>query len=313
LIHLVYGKMDSMKNLLFKGVIVPLVTPLVEPDVPDIGHLCGLIDHVSKKQVDGIFILGTTGEGLALSYSTRQHIIEQSCRYIKQQGKVKVFVGIINTPLSDAVSLADIATDNGADGIVLASPFMPISQEALLEYTINFTRECSSAICLYNRPNQTEIAFRIQTIKQLLLIDNIVAIKDSSADLNYFKELIQLKKIRQDWAVLMGIEELLAKAVTDGADGGVAGGANLFPDLYVNLYHAAINKKKSEIEHYQKIVETVAEHIYKPEYLAGLKYALSCKQLCKEILTEPPFVAGLGQQKKIRQFLENFNNYCLKG
>ena len=298
-------------NDLFKGVIVPLVTPLLGPDVVDTEHLFGLIDYVTGKQVGSIFILGTTGEGLSLSYSTREYIIEQACRYVKQRGGVKIFVGIIDTPLSEAINMAQKATDNGADGVVLSSPYVPIPQAALLEYTKNFLRECSLSVCLYNRPNQVEIAFTIEVLKSLLSFEKIKAVKDSSGDRDYFAELIQLKTDRPDWSVLMGFEELLAEAVCEGADGGVAGGANLFPDLYVSLYNAAIKKDVSEIQRLQEIVEAVVEHIYKPEYLAGLKYALSCKQICREILTEPSHTADLEQQNRIRQFLENFDDSCV--
>ena len=59
--------MSSIENLPLKGIIVPLVTPLVEPEVLDVKHLHVLIDHVIGKRVNGIFILGTTGEVADLS------------------------------------------------------------------------------------------------------------------------------------------------------------------------------------------------------------------------------------------------------
>lgn len=299
--------MNSVKNALFRGIIVPLVTPLAEPGVPDMEQLSGLIDHVAEGQVGGIFILGTTGEGSSLDFSTRQQVIEHACRHVKRKKDAAIFVGIIDTPLSEAVTMAHIAADNGADGIVLSAPYVPMSQEALLEYTRSFLRECSLPVCLYNRPNQAEIAFSIDVLRSLLLCEKIKGIKDSSGDRNYFTELIQLKKDRPNWSVLMGFEELLAEAVREGADGGVAGGANLFPGLYVSLYNAAVKNNTSEIQHLQSIADAVVENIYQPHYLAGLKYALSCKQLCRETLAEPPYAADPEQQRKIRQFLENVN------
>ncbi|MBN1765277.1 MAG: dihydrodipicolinate synthase family protein, partial [Sedimentisphaerales bacterium] len=293
--------MNDRNKPLFRGIIVPLVTPLAEPDVPDIQQFQGLIDHVIARQVHGILILGTTGEALSLNSSIRRQIIEAVCRYTA--GRTMVCVGIINTELSEATALAHIAAENRADGIFLAEPYFPITQDAVLEYTQAFAQKCPLPVCLYNRPDQ-DIVFQIETVKKFLSFEKIAAIKDSSGDLNYFKELIQLKNIRPDWSVLMGLEKLLAEAIRAGADGGVTGGANLFPDLYVGLYNAAVQKKISEIERLQKMVMAVIENIYQPEYLAGLKYALSCKQLCREILAEPPYAAGPEQQKRIRQFLE---------
>jgi dihydrodipicolinate synthase/N-acetylneuraminate lyase len=297
--------MHSLKNLSLKGIIVPLVTPLIEADVLDMAHLHGLIDHVLTTQVNGIFILGTTGEGSSLSHCTRQQIIEQTCRYAGQ--RTAILVGITNLPLSEAVTLTCIAADDGADAVVLASPFFPITQHELFEYTKQFAQKSPLPVCLYNRPGATETIFGIDTLKELLGLQNIAGIKDSSGNMSYFKELIQLKKIRPGWSVLIGSEQLLAEALLLGADGGVTGGANLFPGLYVDLYHAAIEKRRSEIQYLNKIVKDVVRHIYRPEYLGGLKYALSCKQLCKEITANPRQAAGRTQKERIEQFLQNLD------
>lgn len=300
--------MDSLNKVLFEGVIVPLVTPFSESKVPVIGQLRGLIDHVIEKQVHGIFILGTTGEGFDLSNSQRKQIIEETCRHTNH--RTAVFVGILNTPLPEAVRLGSIATDNGADGIVLATPFYPISQNEIFEYTAAFAQQCTLPICLYNRPNQPDIVYKLETLKKLLELENIISVKDSSGDKNYFSELLGLKAIWSNLTVLMGFEELLAEAVSQGADGAVTGGANLFPGLYVALYHAAIQQNTSEVRRLQQIVESIVESIYKPDYLAGLKYALSCKQLCSPILIDAQGIIDSEQKKRIELFLENLDETC---
>jgi 4-hydroxy-tetrahydrodipicolinate synthase len=295
--------LNSEKNTLFKGIIVPLVTPFLEPNVPDVEQLRGLIDHVIEKQVDGIFILGTTGEGFDLSDSQCQQIVEETCRYTN--GRTAVVVGILNTPLPEAIRLNSIATDNGADGIVLATPHFPISQDALFEYTQRFAQQCSLPVCLYNRPNHPEVVFKIKMLKKLLQLDNIISVKDSSGDKNYFSELFGLKAIRSDLTVLMGFEELLAEAIAQGADGAVTGGANLFPGLYVALYNAAVQGNTSEVQRLQHIVEAIVENIYQPDYLTGLKYALFCKKLCSPLLNDAQRIIDSEQKKRIEHFLEN--------
>lgn len=300
--------MDSLNNALFEGVIVPLVTPFSESYIPDMEQLRGLIDHVIEKQVHGIFILGTTGEGFDLSDSQCQQIIEETCRHTNR--RTAVFVGILNTPLPEAVRLGTIAADNGADGIVLATPFYPISQNELFEYTTTFAQQCTLPICLYNRPNHPEVVFKIEMLKKLLRLENIISIKDSSGDENYFKKLFGLKEIRADLTVLMGLEELLAEAVGLGADGGVTGGANLFPGLYVNLYQAAVQGNTSEVQRLQHIVEAIVENIYQPDYLTGLKYALSCKKLCSPVLIDSQRIIDPEQKKRIELFLENLDKNC---
>ena len=296
--------MNDTNELLFKGVIVPLVTPLADPATLDIKHLQGLIDYVISRQVHGIMVLGTTGEASYLSTPMRREIIELACRCAA--GRTKMLVGMIHTDVSEAFELAQTAAEEGADGIVLTEPYFPITQDTVLEYAQMFAQQSPLPVCLYNRPNQ-DIVFEIGTVKKLLSLEKIEAIKDSSGKMNYFKELIQLKHIRPDWSVLMGLEELLSEAIYAGADGGVTGGANLFPRLYVDLYYAAIQHKNDKVQSLQKFVEDVVEHVYQPDYLNGLKYALSCKKLCSEILTDPLRIAVPEQKKRIEDFLETFD------
>ena len=287
------------------GIIVPLVTPLKKPDVPDIDDLYKVIDRVIDMHVHGIFILGTTGESPNLTYPWKCRIIEETCRYAG--GRTKIFVGIINTPLSEAVELTKVAADNKVDCIVLAAPYYPITQEEILDYTEEYLEQCTLPVTFYNRPGQDDIVFKIETIKRLLKYDNVLGVKDSSCDMDYFKEVLEIKKHKPDWAVSMGFEHLVAEAIPMGADGGITGGANLFPALYVKLYEAAIRNDEAEVQRLQKMVELVVGNVYDPDYLKGLKYALSCKNVCREILADTSQVIDDTQKKKIDSFLATFN------
>src|SRR5690606_21238174 len=93
-------------------------------------------------------------------------------------------------------------------------------------------------LVLYNMPSLTKVWFEIETLHRLASLEQIIAIKDSSGDLDYFSRLIELKRLRPDWAVMMGPEALLGDALRQGGDGGVCGGANLLPRLFVDTYEA---------------------------------------------------------------------------
>jgi 4-hydroxy-tetrahydrodipicolinate synthase len=297
--------MNNPKKLLLNGIIVPLVTPLLGPDRLDVEALRRLIDHVIEGQVNGIFILGSTGESPSLSHSLHQQVIEAACAYINH--RVSVLVGILDTSIAQSAATAKIAANCGADAVVLGAPYyFQISQNDLFEYTQELAQTISLPVCLYNKPDCMKTIFEIETLRKLLSIKNIIGIKDSSADPAYFTRLLALKKDRPDWFVSMGIEQLLADAVTDGADGGVTGGANLLPRLYVDLYHAVKDNNHSKIRQLHTIVTDTAEQLYQPDYLAGLKYALSRKQLCLDMLSEPLHPAGQNQKKQIDQYLQRF-------
>ena len=289
-------------NYQLNGIIPPLVTPLQGDGTLDIEMLHRLINHVVEGGVNGLFILGTTGEAPSLSESLKREMIAETCRYIDHQ--VPVLVGITDTSWTDSIALAKIAATHQATGLVTSTPFyFPLSQNDLFEYIKKLTDEVSLPLYLYNMPSCTKTVFEIETLKKLSDIPNIAGIKDSSGDMIYLKKLLQLKKIRRDWSILVGPEELLAEAILNGADGGVTGGANLYPELYVSLYQAAVNHDSTIILAIQEQIMQICDCFYKPDYLQGLKYALSCKKLCKNILATPLQSASPEQQNRIQNYM----------
>ena len=115
--------MESNSNLLpspLRGIIPPLVTPLLDRDTLDIAGLERLIEHILSGGVHGLFILGTTGEAPSLSYRLRYELIERTCSLVK--GRVPVLVGITDTSFTESVNTAVKAKDAGAQAVVLAPP-----------------------------------------------------------------------------------------------------------------------------------------------------------------------------------------------
>src|SRR5690606_37315464 len=183
------------------------------------------------------FILGTTGEAPSLSYRLRRELIEQVCRLV--DGRVPVLVGITDTAFTESVTLAKVAADAGAAAVVLATPYyFPAGQTELIGYVEHIAAELPLPLVLYNMPSLTKVWFEIETLKQLAPIERIIGIKDSSGDLAYFARLMELKALRPDWSVMIGPEALLGDAMRCGGDGGVSGGANIAPRLFVDLYEA---------------------------------------------------------------------------
>ncbi|MCD8072980.1 MAG: dihydrodipicolinate synthase family protein, partial [Alistipes sp.] len=97
-----------------KGIIPPMVTPLLEDDMIDREGTQRLIEHLIAGGVSGLFILGTTGEAQSLSYKCRYGFGELVCRQVA--GRLPVLVGITDTSMGESLHLADLAKQNGACG-----------------------------------------------------------------------------------------------------------------------------------------------------------------------------------------------------
>jgi len=278
-------------NRPFHGIIPPLITPLRARDELDVPGLERLIEHILAGGVNGLFVLGTTGEAPSLSYRLRRELIERTCRQVA--GRVPVLVGITDTAFVEAVNLSHFAAEAGARALVLAPPYYyPNSQPELLEFVQHLTPELPLPVFLYNMPTHTKTIFEIETVRAAMQLPNVIGIKDSSANLIYFHELIGLLPQRPDWSIFIGPEELLAESVFLGGHGGVCGGANLCPQLYVDLYEAAAARQFERVTALQAQVMRISSTLYRvgkhgSSFIKGVKCALHELGICDDFMAEP--------------------------
>ena len=290
------------------GIIPPLVTPILDNNTLDFEGLERLIEHTISGGVHGIFILGTTGEFASLSYKLREELIEATCQLVN--GRVPVLVGITDSAFTESLNLAKVATNCGADAVVLAPPYyFAAGQPELLEYLQRIMMQMPLPLFLYNMPSHTKVMFAPETVKAAAEIPGIIGMKDSSSDLAYFKQVQYALKDRQDFAFMVGPEEFMAEFVLTGGHGGVNGGANMFPRLYVDLYQAAINRDFDKINTLQQKVMQVSTTIYNvgnfgSSYLKGLKCALSIMGICSDFMAEPFHRFNEPERKKIEEALK---------
>ena len=275
---------------LYRGIVPPLVTPLADRDKLDHEGTQRLLEHVVEGGVQGVFILGTTGEAPSLSYALRREFIQLVNEVI--DGRVPVLVGVTDTSLVESLRLADFARQSGADAVVLSTPYyFPAGQTELIKYIADIVEEVPLPLMLYNMPSLTKVWFEIDTLRTLTQHPQIVGVKDSSGDLKYFQQMLRLKEIRPDWSMFIGPEHLTAQAVAMGADGGVNGGANIYPQLFVDLYQAAVTENHQKIEVLSQRVDRL-QQIYKvgkyaSRFIKATKCALSINGICSDHMAEP--------------------------
>lgn len=273
------------------GIIPPLVTPLLDNDTLDIEGLERLIEHVIAGGVHGIFILGTTGEAQSLSFDLRVEMIHQTSKLLKN--RIPLLVGISDTSLSDSVRLASVAAVYGADAVVSAPPYYyATGQSELAEFYEKLIPQLPLPVYLYNMPTHTKVSFAPATIKRIAKDKKVIGFKDSSANGAYFQTVLYEMRNCENFSIFVGPEEMMAESVLLGASGGVNGGANLFPKLYVDLYNAAIAKDITLVNELQSKVMQVCTTVYNvgsygSSYLKGVKTALSVMGICSDFIAMP--------------------------
>ncbi len=290
------------------GIIPPLVTPLQDNETLDVDSLERLIEHLVAGGVHGLFVLGTTGEEQSLSYDVRKQMIKESCRI--NRGRLPLLACITDTSMVESIRLAQVAADCGADGVVSAPPYyFATGQPELAQFYEELVPQLPLPVFLYNMPSHVKVSFAPDTVARIACNPRVMGFKDSSANAVYFQSVMYKMQHRPDFAMLVGPEEITGECVLLGGHGGINGGANMFPELYVAMYDAAKRRDIPRVLQLQQIIMQISTTIYTvgkhgSSYLKGLKCALSQLGIINSDFVASPFYHfEAPEQEKIRQAL----------
>lgn len=297
----------TSKQTMYNGIIPPMITPLNNQNDLDFESTEKLIDHILNGGVHGLFILGTTGEGPSLSYEIRYELTKFACQQVN--GRVPLLVGITDTSFAESVRLAEHAASWGANAVVAAPPYyFTANQQELIGYYQELAEKSPIPVFLYNMPSHTKLNFAPETVKILSEHPNITGFKDSSGDVIYFQKVLSLLKNQADFPVFVGPEEILMQTLLSGGHGGVNGGANMFPKLYVAMYEAALAKDLERMTSLQDKILQISSKLYTignspAKYLKGVKCALSILGICNDALALPYKAFDADERKAVEKAL----------
>ncbi|MEG3657865.1 dihydrodipicolinate synthase family protein [Arenibacter palladensis] len=299
-----------MMKLAIKGIIPPMITPLLENKQLDLVGLKNLLNHLINGGVHGIFILGTTGEGPSLSYAVRKQLITETCKIVNK--KVPVLVGITDTSIDGTMEIADHAKKVGADALVVAPPYyFPIAQEEMGDYLESLVPMLPLPFMLYNMPSCTKLHLSMDVVRRAKEL-GAIGIKDSSGDLTYLYMLIEEFKSDPSFSIIAGTELFLPETILNGGHGSVAGGANFFPRLFVDLYEAAMAQDLEKIKILREKVIMVHQTIYEvgeysSRHIKGTKAALMAMGICQDHNAEPLDRFTEEQRVRVKKYIAQFN------
>jgi 4-hydroxy-tetrahydrodipicolinate synthase len=237
----------------------------------------------------------------------RSELIERTCKLAGS--RVPIIVGITDTSYQDALRMAAKAYECGALAVVAAPPYyFQVAQADLLQYFKRMASDLPLPLFLYNAPLNTRLWIDVPTVVEAAAEPNIAGLKDSGLNMGYFHAVREAVRSRPDFSLLVGPDDLLAEAVLLGAHGGMAGGSNVNPRLFVDLYEAAAagNVNRVATLHQQAIefdnaVYRSAEDPHNP--LRGLKAALSIMGICGTAMNPPLRPISTREHDTIEQYL----------
>lgn len=228
-----------------EGTFVALVTPFKNGKINE-EKIRELVRLQIENGTDGIVPCGTTGESPALSEEEKNRVIEIVIEEAK--GKALVIAGTGTNNTEKSVKATAQAKEMGADAALVITPYYNKPTQAGLIRHFEAVAEVNLPIMIYNVPGRTSVNILPSTIEKLSKLDQIVAIKEASGDLNQVSEI--LTTCKDSIKVFSGDDSLFAPILAIGGVGVVSVVANLVPQYLKSLYEAF---KSNEIVRMQQL------------------------------------------------------------
>lgn len=220
-------------NVLFKGIMPALVTPLNENGKVNKGVLKELIDWQISCGVNGFYICGSTGEGLLLDKKQRMDMLEYTLDAV--DGRAPVIDHIGDVDLDSTIELARHAASAGAAAVSSIPPiYFAYSDDDVFEFYRAVTDACPLPMLMYGYPGAKSIS--LDLVKRLMGIDNVVGMKWTYND---YYGMERAKSINcGNINIINGPDESLIAGLAVGADAGIGTTYNIMPGMFVKLYNA---------------------------------------------------------------------------
>lgn len=215
----------------FRGTFTVMITPFDDDGALDFGRLAAFTDWQVTQGIHGLIPLGSTGEFLSLTAEETRAVA--SCVVDTVAGRVPVLIGAGAERTEDAMELARVARDIGADGTMIIPPYYSTPTEAeLIRHYERIAGATDLPIMLYNNPATANVDLTPPLVARLSEIEHVDYIKESTMDVTRVRDILDLSAGRMTvFGGIMGFESFV-----NGAEGWVAVGSNLMPAEFARLF-----------------------------------------------------------------------------
>ncbi|MGN0605105.1 MAG: 4-hydroxy-tetrahydrodipicolinate synthase [Oscillospiraceae bacterium] len=215
-----------MKNTIFTGAGVAIVTPMNSDGSVNFEKLGEIIDFQIENKTDAIIICGTTGESSTMTDEEHTECIRFAVE--RTAGRIPVIAGTGSNDTAYAVELSKIAEKLGADGLLVVTPYYnKTSQRGLIAHFTAIADAVNIPCILYNVPSRTGVNIAVDTCKKLAEHKNIVAIKEASGNLSQVAKIIA--ECGDNIDVYSGNDDQIVPVMSLGGKGVISVLSNIMP------------------------------------------------------------------------------------
>jgi 4-hydroxy-2-oxoglutarate aldolase len=289
-----------------RGVFLPIPTPFSSDGDLDTSALRANIDKWGSTGISGFVMLGSTGERVHLDEREYLEVITIAREEVDSGNPSLTFIAGAGQQ-STRGTINEIKRVAGAvnvDAFLVITPhfYRPsITQPALIEHYRKVADESPTPLILYSMPALTGIKIEPETAARLSEHENIIGIKDSSADVDGLKQTVEL--VRPDFAVLTGNGTVLDEALRAGAHGGILAVGCVVPDVCLEIYRAIQSGNVAQAARLQTKLTPLAQAVTTRFGIGGLKAALEMKGYVGGAVRAPLAEPSAEAREEIRRCL----------
>ncbi|MHB9071070.1 MAG: dihydrodipicolinate synthase family protein [Sedimentisphaerales bacterium] len=235
------------------GIFVPLITPVVQSGAIAEDVLLGHVDYVIRNGVSGLFLLGTTGNGMKLNDQQRYKIVSVVAQHLKM--KSFIITGIWQKNRQEAVEEILKCAQCGARAVAIPmSASFTHDQRSIIDFYMDISSKSPLPVIMYNNARLVGVNISKDTVFEILRHPNVIGIKDSSNDFIFFQQILEHFAGNDKIKILQGSDYLLGWSILAGANGGMNGWANILPQLYWALYESGLRGDLGSVKKLQQSV-----------------------------------------------------------
>ena len=290
-----------MINKKYKGVVVPMVTPVKENGTLDTQAVERIIAFFVQAGVSPL-LMGTTGEGNSVSQKDGLLFVETAVK--AAQKRITIYAGLTGNCFAEQLAQAEAYTHAGADVIVATLPtYYALTEEQMENYYRTLASSIKGPLMLYNILATTHMSIPVEVIRRLADHPNIVGLKDSERDLERMAQCIEIAKGREDFCYFCGWAAQSAHSLELGGDGIVPSTGNFVPEMFQQLYEAAVAGDMATANRLQDETNEIAKIYQKDrtlgQSLTALKVMMQTKGLCEPWMLMPLTRLSAEEEKAI--------------
>ena len=240
---------------MLKGIYTALITPFKENKKINYEKFIELIEEQINKGVDGLVILGTTGEASSLTNKEKNDLVDLAILVINK--RVKLIVGCSSSNTLEASKFALKLSKKKIDYLLVLTPYyLKTNNEGVIKHFNEIANKSKVPIIMYHVPSRTGQYIDKCVIKELSKHKNIIGIKEASGDLSYIDSIKEY--LNDDFILLSGNDELLIETLKKGGSGIISVLSNVYPEVSIKTYNLCLNNKYKEAsEYYQKYIDFI--------------------------------------------------------